>query len=83
MVKSWEWRALENMTVTNNLAFTLPFEQSNAWRSRNMLSFIASLSDRFAVKISQTTSYLNVPVPGFGRTDTIVSAALVTKFAGN
>ena len=33
-----------------------------------------------SLKASHTLAYLNEPVPGFGKTDTITSIALVAKF---
>jgi putative salt-induced outer membrane protein YdiY len=68
------------LTLANNVAATVPIGQAAAWRLSNQFSLTTSLTDMFAVRVSQTTNYLNQPVPGFGRGDTIVSAALVTKF---
>jgi putative salt-induced outer membrane protein YdiY len=40
----------------------------------------AALSARLSLKVSHRLSYLNRPVPGFRKTDTTLSAAMVASF---
>jgi putative salt-induced outer membrane protein YdiY len=79
-VNTWRWQVREALTFANDVAITLPLEDAHAWRVSNLFSVTTALTDMFAVKLSYSTNYLNRPVPGFGRTDTIASAALVTRF---
>ncbi|HEX6324383.1 MAG TPA: DUF481 domain-containing protein [Vicinamibacterales bacterium] len=80
-VAKYKWAFSETTELTNDAAFLLPFQERNAWRYANTLAVTAGLSRLFSLKLSHTLSYLNAPVPGFRKTDTIVSAALVAKFA--
>jgi putative salt-induced outer membrane protein YdiY len=79
-VETWRWQILDPVLLANDAAFTTPLEEVHAWRLNNQLSMTTSLTDLFSVKISHTLNYLNRPVPGFRRTDSIVAAALVAKF---
>jgi putative salt-induced outer membrane protein YdiY len=79
-VETWRWQIRDPVLIANDGAFTAPLEEAQAWRLNNQLSLTTSLTDTFSVKISHTLNYLNRPVPGFRRTDSIVAAALVAKF---
>ena len=50
------------------------------WRFSNEIAATAALSSRLSLKVSHKLSYLNEPVPGFRKTDAILSAALVASF---
>jgi putative salt-induced outer membrane protein len=80
-VAKYKWVFSNTTELTNDAAFLLPFEEGDAWRYANTLALTAGLSRLFSLKLSHALSYLNAPVPGFRKTDTIVSAALVAKFA--
>ena len=80
-VAKYRWAFSETTELTNDAAFVLPLEEADAWRYANTLAISAALSRLFSLKLSHALSYLNGPVPGFRKTDTIVSAALVAKFA--
>lgn len=77
----YKWAFSDTTELTNDAAFLLPFEERDAWRYANTLAVSAGLSRLFSLKLSHALGYLNAPVPGFRKTDTIVSAALVAKFA--
>lgn len=80
-VAKYRFKLSENADLTNDAGFLLPFAEADSWRYTNALALGAALSEVFSLKLSHTLSYLNEPVPGFGHTDTIISAALVAKFA--
>lgn len=80
-VAKYKWTFSDATELTNDAAFLLPFEEREAWRYTNTLALSTGLSRLFSLKLSHALSYLNAPVPGFRKTDTIVSAALVAKFA--
>lgn len=79
-VQNWNWQAGESFSIGNEASWTMPLEDTQAWRVNNQFSITTTLTDMFAVKVSYSTNFLNTPVPGFGRVDTIASAALVTRF---
>ena len=79
-VAKYKWAFSDTTELTNDAAFLLPFEERDAWRYANTLALSTGLSRLFSLKLSHALSYLNAPVPGFRKTDTIVSAALVAKF---
>jgi putative salt-induced outer membrane protein len=80
-VANYKWKFSQNAELTNDAAFLLPLAAADDWRYSNALALSAALSRLFSLKVSHTLSYLNEPVPGFGSSDTIISAALVAKFA--
>jgi putative salt-induced outer membrane protein len=80
-VAKYKWALSRTTELTHDAAFLLPFEDRDAWRYANTLAVSAGLSRLFSLKLSHTLAYLHEPVPGFRKTDTILSAALVAKFA--
>lgn len=65
---------------TQEAYFTTALGDSSDWRLRHEASVSASLNTVLSLKFSHTLTYLHEPVPGFERTDTVGSAALVAKF---
>ena len=54
--------------------------QGGDWRFDNTAALTAKITTKFSLKVSHITHVVNLPTPGFKRTDTIASAALVAKF---
>jgi putative salt-induced outer membrane protein YdiY len=52
----------------------------NDWRAGNNATVSAKLTTVFSLKLSNTIRYVNDPVPGFLKTDTVTAIALVAKF---
>lgn len=50
------------------------------WRFDNTAAVTAKLTTRLSLKVSHVTHVVNLPTPGFKKTDTIASAAIVAKF---
>jgi putative salt-induced outer membrane protein YdiY len=50
------------------------------WRFDNTAAVTAKLTTRLSLKVSHVTHVVNLPTPGFKKTDTIASAAVVAKF---
>jgi hypothetical protein len=50
------------------------------WRAKNALTLQATLTRMLSVKLSHAIEHRHEPVPGFGRTDSRTSAALVFSF---
>ena len=66
--------------LSEELLYTRDLRDSQDWRVANTFSVSAAISTVFSLKASHVLNYLREPVPGFGRTDTITSLALVAKF---
>lgn len=70
----------ERSSFENISDLNLNLERGEDWRGRNVAALVAGLTDIVSVKLALDVRYQNEPVPGFERTDTITSAALVAKF---
>ncbi len=76
----YRWKISETAEFGNDLAFTFNLNDGDDWRFGDVAYIAAKLNTLFSLKLSYTVAYLNSPVPGFGKTDTITSAAIVAKF---
>ncbi len=65
---------------TDEPQFVQDLKDTGDWRFSNTAALSASISSVFSLKLSHTLNYLKEPPTGFGRTDTITSAAIVAKF---
>jgi putative salt-induced outer membrane protein YdiY len=50
------------------------------WRLSNDLALSSTLNAHLSARMSYTTRILNQPVPGFQRTDQVLSASLVLRY---
>ncbi|MGH9442011.1 MAG: DUF481 domain-containing protein [Thermoanaerobaculia bacterium] len=66
--------------LSDEFSYVESFKDSSDWRVANAFSVSVAINKIFSLKASHTLAYLNQPVPGFGKTDTITSVALVAKF---
>ena len=80
MTGRYEWALSETSALTDEAAFTADLNDGDDWRFTNEIAATAALSTRLSLKVSHKLSYLAKPVPGFRKTDTILSAALVANF---
>ena len=76
----YAWALTETSALTEEAAFVADLSTGDHWRFSNELAATAALSNRLSLKVSHKLSYLNEPVPGFRKTDTIFAAALVANF---
>ena len=76
----YRWALSETSALTEEAAFAADLSTGNDWRFTNEVAATAAFSTRLSLKVSHKLSYLNEPVPGFRKTDTILSAALVANF---
>jgi putative salt-induced outer membrane protein YdiY len=74
------WKISKTAEFSEEAVFTESFKDSSDWRFANVASISAGITTVLSVKVSYAISTLNEPVPGKKKTDTITSAALVTKF---
>jgi putative salt-induced outer membrane protein len=76
----YRWKLSDTAEFGEDAGFTFNLNDGNDWRFANATYIAAKVISIFALKLSYTLTYLNNPVPGFGKTDTITSAAVVAKF---
>jgi putative salt-induced outer membrane protein len=77
---SYRWKLSETATVSDDLRFTGTFADGEDWRVLQNAAVTARLTQLLSLKLSNTISFVNLPVPGFKSTDTNTSIALVAKF---
>lgn len=77
---AYRWKLSETATMTDDARFTGTFSDGEDWRFLQSVAVVAQLTDLFSLKVSNTVSYINLPVPGFKSTDTNTAIALVAKF---
>jgi len=61
------------------LLYLLPFPV--AFKLNHLIALTARIASAFSLKLSNQLRFVDEPVPGFERTDTITSAALVVGFS--
>jgi len=81
LVLDYTWALNDAAKLTNVGAFTANLQDGPDWRFSDTAAIAASLNRTLSLKLSYQVKFLNRPVPGFDKTDTIVSAAVVAKFA--
>ena len=77
---SYKWSISKTSELTEDSNFIADLSDRNDWRYNNVCALSAAVSTLFSLKASYTFAYVRKPPPGFGRTDTITSAAIVAKF---
>jgi putative salt-induced outer membrane protein YdiY len=76
----YRWAVTETSALTEEAGFVADLNAGDDWRFTNEVAATAALSTRLSLKVSHKLSFLNEPVPGFRKTDAILSAALVANF---
>jgi putative salt-induced outer membrane protein YdiY len=76
----YRWRLRPGAELTEDLGAVADLEERSNWRGTSTTSLSVALSQILSFKASHAVEYRNAPVPGFGRTDTRTSAALVISF---
>lgn len=74
------WTPRPGTELREELAVVADLETARNWRATNALSLVVTLTRLLSLKASHGLEYRNLPVPGFRRTDTRSSAALVLTF---
>ena len=74
------WKFSKSADFTEEASWTEDFSDTHHWIFRNGTSVTATLTKLLSLKASWALIYNNEPPPGFGKTDTVTSAALVAKF---
>ena len=74
------WTPRPGTELREEAAVIADLQTARNWRATNGLSFVVTLTRLLSLKASHGLEYRNLPVPGFRRTDTRSSAALVLTF---
>ncbi len=70
----------ETADLTDDFRWGASFDESSDWRVNHVAALTTRVHSILSLKVSHTTRYVNFPPPGFEKTDTITSVALVAKF---
>ena len=76
----YKWQISKTADITNATLFTASLDAGSDWRFGNGIAVTAALTDLLSLKLSHDMKFVNKPVPGFEKTDTLLSFALVAKF---
>jgi putative salt-induced outer membrane protein YdiY len=66
--------------VSEDSRVVFSLSEADDWRFANVASVAAKLTTILSLKASNTIRFVNAPVLGFEKTDTITAIALVAKF---
>ena len=77
---AYKWQLSKSADLTNGALLTLPINQEDAWRFNNAFAVAAAITRILSLKLSYDTKFNNSPVPGFQKTDRLMSAAIVARF---
>lgn len=66
--------------ITDDLLMSFDLSDEGTWRLQQAIALTAKVAAPLSLKISNLIRYVDEPVPGFEKTDTITSAALVLSF---
>lgn len=72
-------RISETSTFTDDARIVLTLADMGAWKFEQVASLTAAITTVLSLKLSNTIRYANEPVPGFEKTDTITSVAIVAR----
>jgi putative salt-induced outer membrane protein YdiY len=76
----YKFRLSETSDITEDLLFAFDLSEDGTWRLAQALALTARVAAPLSLKLSNIIRYVDEPVPGFEKTDTITSAALVLSF---
>ena len=74
------WNISKTAKLTENLAFYPSFQDTSNWRIESTTGLQAAISTTTALKLTYGYRYANLPVAGFGKTDTQTAVSLVINF---
>lgn len=77
---AYKWQLSKTADITDSAILTLPLSQKDAWRFNNALAAAAALTRVLSLKLSYDSKFNNTPVPGFEKTDRLMTAAIVVRF---
>jgi putative salt-induced outer membrane protein YdiY len=76
----YKFKLSQTSDLTDDLATSFDFNKDGTWRLNHLIALTVRIASVFSLKVSNQLRFVDEPVPGFERTDTITSAALVVGF---
>lgn len=76
----YRWRLTDHSEVGDEATVTWNLDDGGDWRGAQRATLTAALTQIVSLKLSQQLEFRHRPEPGFRRTDTLTSAALVVSF---
>jgi putative salt-induced outer membrane protein YdiY len=70
----------ETSDLTDDVVASFDFDEDGTWRLNHTIALTARIAAIFSLKLSNQLRFVDEPVPGFERTDSLTSAALVMGF---
>jgi putative salt-induced outer membrane protein len=70
----------ETSDITDDLTMSFDLSGEGTWRLQHAIALTARVAAPLSLKVSNLLRYVDEPVAGFDKTDTITSAALVLSF---
>jgi putative salt-induced outer membrane protein len=74
------WKLSPTAELADDARLIGTFDRSADWRALHTISLTTQLNALFSLKVASSLRFANDPAPGFRRTDTTTSIALVAKF---
>jgi putative salt-induced outer membrane protein YdiY len=74
------WKITPTATLAERIMLTTDISEAGNWRLQNGVNVTVTVTRILSARLGHELKRINRPVPGFGRTDTTLSAALVAKF---
>lgn len=75
-----KWQITPAAAFIEQLAVSTDIAEPGNWRMQNGASLTVTVTRILSARLGHELKRTNRPVPGFGRTDTTISAALVARF---
>jgi putative salt-induced outer membrane protein YdiY len=77
---AYKWQLSKTADFTNAALLGASLDDGSDWRFGNALAVTSALTNLLSLKLSHELKYVNAPVVGFAKTDTLLSFALVATF---
>ena len=75
------WKLTPTSELADDARLVGTFDRSGDWRVVHTIALTAQLNSLFSLKVANSLRFAHEPAPGFRRTDTTTSIALVAKFS--
>ncbi len=76
----YTWQFSRTTVLTERPVVSVALGEPGNWRLQNRLDLSVAMTRRLSVRLAHELKRINRPVPGFGRTDIVLSAALLVRF---
>jgi putative salt-induced outer membrane protein YdiY len=77
---NYRWQVSRSAALTEHATMSTDVSEPGRWRLQNGLHLTAAMTRLFSGRVGHELKRVERPVPGFRKTDTVVSATLVARF---